>query len=70
MYKHKNKIEIRYDIFAHGIGTRVKDPVSARKGIVMDIVESSPEWIDPVVKWDDEIEDVEPSVFSYPLILE
>lgn len=68
--RQTQKIEIRYDVFIHGIGSRVKDPVSARRGVVTDIVESSPEWIDPVVKWDDEIEDVEPSVFSYPLILE
>lgn len=70
MYKLKNKIEIRYDVFEHGIGARVKDPVSNRRGVVMDIIETSPEWIDPVVKWGDEVDDVEPSVFSYPLILE
>jgi hypothetical protein len=62
------KIEIRYDIFMHGIGSRVKDPVTGRKGLVVDIVEPSADWIEPVVQWDDDFEHSE--VFSYPLLLE
>lgn len=46
---------IAYDIRTHGIGARVMETGSkARHGLVVDIQETSFEWIDPFVLWDGE----------------
>ncbi len=43
---------IRYDVLKHETGTRVIEVGSGRKGLVVEIIETKPEWIEPLVKWD------------------
>lgn len=43
---------INYDIFKHKTGIRVVDINTNKRGLVIDIVESAYEWIEPLVKWD------------------
>lgn len=45
-----------YDVFKHGIGTRVVELSTGRRGTVKDIRETAPEWIEPFIQWDDEQE--------------
>lgn len=41
-----------YDIFKHGVNVRVYDS-AGRYGRVVEIRETAPEWIEPIVLWDD-----------------
>lgn len=41
-----------YDVFKHGPSTNVIT-LNGRKGVVVRIEETAPEWIEPIVLWDD-----------------
>lgn len=45
---------MRYDIFVHKTGVRVIEDRSGKHGTVVRIEETSYEWIEPIVKFDDE----------------
>ena len=43
----------RFDIFSHPVSTRVVGADSGKRGTVIEIKETKPEWIQPVIRWDD-----------------
>ena len=43
----------KYDIFTHKTGVRIVGADSGRRGLVIEIKETRPEWIEPIIKWDD-----------------
>lgn len=45
---------MKYDIFKHGIGTRVRNFKTNKTGFVKDIKETFYEWIEPYVLYDGE----------------
>lgn len=59
----------RYDVRRDGANVRVIEVRSGRHGLVVAVVETSYEWIEPVVRWDDAVMAV-PSVCRENLRLE
>lgn len=45
---------MEYNIFMHKIGQRVIEERSGKHGAVVSIEETSYEWIEPIIKFDDE----------------
>lgn len=48
------KLLIKYDLYKHDIGVRVVSSRDGRRGTVIQIRETAPEWIEPLVKWDND----------------
>lgn len=47
-------MSLEYNIFMHKIGQRVIEERSGKHGAVVEIRETAAEWIEPIVKFDDE----------------
>lgn len=48
-----DKLPARYNVFAHGKGTKVIGSKSGKRGEVLEVKETAYEWIEPLIKWDD-----------------
>lgn len=44
---------MKYDIFNHPAGTRVRDTRTGKSGVIVAVVTTGYEWIEPKIQWDD-----------------
>ena len=47
-------MNMKYDVFTHPAGQRVIEEQSGKHGVVVQIKETAHEWIEPIIKFDDE----------------
>lgn len=59
---------IPYDIFKHGIGSRIFNKNTNRYGIISDIKETSNEYIEPFVLYDTEIKATKEDAYALMFI--